>query len=217
MSATATLGGIAVTAGSIVIPHYGLWSADLTLATDEAVPDDTTCVIGNLSMKCHVYRTNSFVGARMCRVVGGAGGWRKDVASYQYDYADGVRLSMILGDVAREVGESINVPSDRVVGTGYAREAAKASRTLRLLVGDAWYMDPAGVTQIGARPSPAVSTQFDVVDQDSAAGIVTIATEDYLGWLPGCTFTGPTLDGSFTNQGVTYRMKEGVFRLQVMT
>ncbi len=218
MSAFASLAGVPIIAGSIAIPLYGMWSGDLSLATDTPIPDAVQLVLGNLTMTGHVYRQAPFCGARRCRIIAGAGGWHQEIEARQYALPGGVMMGMILKDAAMEVGETVNVPSDTIVGTGWAREKAQASRQLRLLAGANWYIDAAGVTQIAAWPARSVPTPFSVEDQDGGAGKVVIATEDYAAWMPGCTFTAPTLDGTFINGGVLYRFdNEGKFRLEVLT
>lgn len=218
MSAFATLAGLRIVSGSIAIPLYGMWTGDVSLATDDPIQDSVSLVLGNLTMAGHVYRQADFAGARRCRITAGAGGWRNEVVAKQYSLASGVKLGLILGDAASEVGEKVNVPNDSIVGTGYVRERGPASRVLRQLAGADWYIDSAGVTQIAPWPARKVPTSFSVEDQDGGQGRVTIATEDYVSWMPGCTFTAPTLDGTFANCGVLYKFDgEGKFRLEVLT
>ncbi len=218
MGQFATLGGVRIVSGSIMIPIYGMWAGDVALASDATVTPDAALVLGNLEMAGHIYRQAPFVGARACRVTAGFGGWRKTVPAKQYSLASGVKLGMVLSDAALEVGEKVNVLNDVIVGTGYAREKAPASRVLRQLAGANWYVDRDGVTQIDAWPTRNVTSPFSVEDQDGGRGWVTIATEDYAGWLPGCTFTAPTLEGTFTNCGALYTFDaDGRFRLEILT
>ncbi len=218
MSAFASLSGSRVTAGSVAITLYGLWCGDVSLAAGDAVPTNGALVLGNLSLKCHTYRTAMFAGSRQCRLVAGVGGWRETVRPKPYYLASGVNLSMVLGDAAREVGERVNVPNDTVIGNAYARERGPASRVLRQLAGENWYMDPDGVTQIRPWPTRPIRSPFTVEDQDGGAGRVTIATEDYAAWLPGATFSSPFLDATYTVCGVLYRFADdGTFRLEVLT
>lgn len=216
--AFAALSGVRVVAGSIVVPTYGLWAGDVSLATADPVPDDVALSLGNLTLRGHVYRQSLFCGERKCRLVAGAGGWRKTIGWRQYSLAGGVNLSLVLGDAARECGERVNVQNDYVIGTGWVREKAAASRQLRLLAGSDWYVDPSGVTQIAAWPTKTITSAFTVIDQDGAEGRVTIATEDYASWMPGCTFRAPTLAGPFTSGGTMFKFDgDGEFRLEVLT
>lgn len=218
MADFAALSGVRIFAGSLTIPLYGLWSADLSISGDEGVPDDGPLTIGNLSMQCHVYRQALFAGSRRCRVVGGYGGWRNTVTARQYVLNSGVKLSLVLNDAASEVGEQVNVPNDQTIGPGFVRENGPASRVLRQLAGANWYCDNDGVTQIAAWPSTRIPPPFDVINQDGGQGMIEIATEDYAAWMPGRTFVATNLDGVFTSGGVTYNFAEdGTFRLHVLT
>lgn len=195
-----------------------MWEGDVTLATEAGITDTFALVLGNLTMQGAIYRQSPFVGTRKCRIVGGAGGWRKVVPAKQYSLAGGVKLGLVLGDAASEVGETVNVPNDQIVGTGYAREKAQASRVLRQLAGPDWYIDNAGVTQIAPWPTVKVPSPFDIEDYDGAQGRAVIATEDYASWMPGCTFAAPTLDGTKVNGGVLFKFNgDGTFRFEVLT
>lgn len=217
MSLFATLSDVRIISGSVSIPTYGLWAGDVTVASEEPVQDQTTLVLGNLSLVCHVYRKAIFAGTQVCRLVAGYGGWRTVIPAKQYQLFGGVPKSMVLVDAALECGEKIAITGVDIVGDAWVRENAQASRQLRLLA-DNWYCDPAGVTQIKAWPTTTVRSDFQVIDQDGGAGIVTVATEDYAAWLPGCQFTSPFTQGTLTNGGVSYRFdNDGTFRLQVMT
>lgn len=218
MSLFASLGGLPVTGGSLTIPKYGIWSGDVIVTEEEVIPTQTSIVIGNLTMACAVYRQAIYGGSTACRIVGGALGWRKTVSARQYALNSGVKLSLVLGDVASEVGESVSVPNDTIVGTMFTRMNGPASDVLRLLAGSDWYVDNAGVTQIQAWPTVVVGSEFVITDQDGARGRITVATEDYATWMPGCTFTAPQLDGVFENGGVEYKFSsDGTFRFDVLT
>lgn len=218
MTAFAMLGNVRIASGDLAIPQYGLWSADVSLADDVAIPANTSIVLGNLTMACNVYRQTGFAGSRTCRVVAGFGGWRNELAAKQYDLPYGVRLSLVLGDAALEAGEKINVPNDAIIGPGYVREKAPASRTLRQLAGENWYADASGTVQVAAWPTATIKTAYQVIDQDGGQGKVAIATEDYASWMPGTTFTNTFLSGTFTNCGVIYTFhNDGTFRLEVLT
>lgn len=214
----ASLGGVRITGGSISIPLFGMWAADLTLATNDALPDAVPLVVGNLTLNGHVYRTAQYGGERRARVVGGAGGWRRTISARHYQLAGGIKLSLVLGDAALEVGEDVNVPTDQVIGSDFVRETAPASRVLRQLAGPTWYIDPAGVTQIAPWPTTVVASDFTVTRQDGGQGVVEVATEDPASWLPGCTFSGPTIDGTYTNKGTRIAFDDGgKLRIEVLT
>jgi hypothetical protein len=214
-----SLSGTRVVSGTIAIPLYGIWSADVSLSDVENVPSPgASLVIGNLTLACAVYRGSVFAGARGARLIGGQGGWRKDVTARQYALASGVQLSMILRDTASEVGEFAALAEDVTVGVGFVREVGPASRVLRQLAGANWHMRPDGVTQIGPWPTTKITSPFTAVSKRTGAGVVEVATEDYASWLPGATFTSATLGGTYTVDGVEYHIDgNGKVRLEVLT
>lgn len=218
MSNFASYAGARAVTLSLVIPLYGLWSADVTIALDDAVTDTGALVVGNMTRQGAVRRQALYGGSRRVRLVGGFGGWRKPVPAQQYRLSSGVRASLLLGDAARLVGERVNVQNDRVIGSTYSRRNDLASALLADVAGDAWYIDAAGITQVAPWPTAAIRSEFVVVDQDGAAGTITIATEDYAEWVPGKTFSSPFLEGTYTVQGVHITVKpDGVARVEVLT
>lgn len=218
MSEFASYAGARAASLALVLPLYGLWSADVTIALDDAVPDTGALVIGNMTLQGAVRRQALYGGSRRLRLVGGFGGWQKPVPAQQYSLSSGVRASLLLSDAAKLVGEKVNVPNDRVVGSTYTRAKGPASTLRDELAGDAWYIDASGTTQIAAWPTGSIRSQFLVTDQDGAAGTITIATEDYAEWLPGKTFSSPFIVGTYTVQGLQLTVRDnGVARVEVLT
>jgi len=208
-----------------MIPLVGAWTADLTLATGQQVSGQVEVVIGNLTLQGTVYRSEVYGQQVRARVVGGFGGWRTPAPAQGYGSGAGLNLSTVLNDLAAAVGEKINIVADTNIGNAFARVAftgSVASDVLWQMVRSgfmpAWYVDPAGVTQAGAWPNNTVTTPFTPTDQKPDAGIIEIATEDYASWMPGCVFTSPLLNGSYTSAGVHYSWdNEGKFRFEVLT
>lgn len=225
MSYFASCAGQQIVAGELTIPLIGAWVADFTLASQQQVSGPVEVVIGNLTLQGTVYRSEFYGGQVRARVVGGAGGWRTQIPAQGYGNGNGLQLSTVLNDLASAVGERMNVVADTNIGNAFARVAFGTSvasdvlwQMLQLGFITGWYVDPAGVTQAGPWPSTSVSSAFTVTDQKPDAGIIEIATEDYLSWLPGLTFTAPQLNGSYTSAGVHYTWdNDGKFRFQVFT
>lgn len=224
MTFFASVAGIQVVGGSLLVPMVGAWSADLYLATDQAVSGAVPVTIGNLTLIGFVYRSDAYGGQTRARLVGGYGGWRTQVSNQGYGSNSGVKLSHVLQDVASACGEHMGPVGDATVGPAFTRLGlgGVASDVLWNLVGagviPAWRVDTAGVTQVTAWPASTVSTPFQVTDQRPDEGMVVIATEDYASWLPGASFTAPQLLGSFTVAGVHYHFdNDGTFRLEVLT
>jgi hypothetical protein len=193
-----TCNGFRISTGSICIPLYGTWAGDVKVITPETITNPVTLSFGNLTLMGHVYRSGAFSGIQYVRLVGGAGGWRQTVQAQAYSNPNNVKLSTVLGDAAAAVGEQVNVVTDTTLGSFYIRENAPAERLLRQLAGPLWWMNPAGVTQIGPRSSSAISTAFLVETWDAGTNKFLISTEDYASWMPGNTFTAPTVPNSQT-------------------
>lgn len=225
MSFFSSVAGFPIVAGQLTLPLIGVWTADLQLQGEESLSGTVSVVIGNLTLLGSVYRSESYGGQTMCRLVGGAGEWRQQVKAQGYGSSNGIMLSTVLNDAASAAGEQINIANDQSIGNGYARFAfdqSVASDVLWHMISlgflSSWYVAPSGVTMTAAWPSAAVQTPFTVTEQKTDAGVAVIATEDYVSWLPGCTFTSPLLSGTFTSSGVHYEWKpDGTFRFEVFT
>jgi hypothetical protein len=219
----ASVNGLQVVGGALLIPLVGTWTADLVLATAGPLAlGPAMVVIGNLTLQGTVYRANAYGGQMKARLVGGAGGWRQVVPPQGYGNPGGVSLSTVLGDVAAACGESIVIADDVNVGPAYVRLAGVASDVLWQLTRQAlipsWRVDVDGATKTDAWPATVIGTPFTPTAQRPDEGIVEIATEDYASWLPGCTFSSPLLDATYTSAGVAYVWdNEGTFRFEVLT
>lgn len=215
----ASLNGQRIISGSITIPYYGIWAGDVTLAVASPMPNPVTLVIGDLTLAGFIYRSASFTASRSARVVGGFGGWRKSIGAQSYQNNAGVTMSMVLKDAAATVGEKVNVPNDQALGTSYVREAAPAERLLRQMAGPEWYIDPSGVTQVGAlRPTGRITSPYNVIDWSGAKGRFEIATENYADWLPGRSFQNVNISVPQAVGMTTFNMEnDGTLRLFVLS
>jgi len=184
-----SFGGFRAHSGSLTLPFTGAWVADLRFAdtTDLAATATLTC--GDLALVGTIYRQAVFAGQRVARIVGGYGGWRKDVGARAYRLPGGISTALIARDLAAEVGETVAGASNQAIGDYFLREAAPAQRILRQLVGLAWYVDNAGVTQLSARPTVDITGEFLVNSFDPARGEFVISTESYAEFVPGATFS----------------------------
>ena len=220
----ATLNGNRIVRGSITTPLYGAWSGDVLLAEPAAIPTPSLLAFGNLALTGTAYRTGAFAGSQWARLVAGYGGWRKPLPARQYIRAQGINASTVLRDAAAEVGEQVVIAEDYVIGQQYVRpgpssaDPAPACRVLRQLGGDLWWIDGAGVTQVGPRPTLVIVSPFTVVDWDAGLGKFQIATEDLASWLPGNTFSAPTVPTTQTISSATLAVDDrGVLRLEVLS
>jgi hypothetical protein len=214
---TITANGGVVALASITIPYYGTWTADLVLPVGASISSPVTIVVGDMTLVGTAVRQAEFNGDLSVRVVGGAGGWRRELPARGYSHIIGVRLSTLLADAASESGETIVVDSDRSVGTLWARERAKGESLLRFLLDGHWWVDSAGVTQTKARTSSTITSPFTVINRDGSKGSYEIATENLSAWQPGRTFQAKTMAASKTISSVTIDAgNDGKLRLRVL-
>ena len=215
----AELNGSRIMSGSVTIPYYGLWTADIALAAAGPLPILCTLTIGNLTLQGAVYRSASFTQSRSARIVGGFGGWRKAVPAQAYYNPRGINLSLPLRDAASLVGEQVQVTNDASIGTSFVREAAPAERLLRQMCGPEWFVDVNGVTQIGVlRPTGRITTPFSPIDWSGGKGRFEIATETYADWLPGRSFTSSNISIAQFVGMTTFQMdNDGKVRLFVLS
>jgi hypothetical protein len=225
MSYFASVNGLQIVGGLLVVPLVGVWTADLYLATSQEVSGSVQVVIGNLTLQGFVYRSETYGGQVRARLVGGYGGWRTPIAAQGYGSTQGVKLSTVLQDAAAACGEQLQVFADVTIGQAFVRAAFVSSvasdvlwQMLALGYMSAWHVNPEGATVTGPWPTTAVSTPFMPTDQRPEEGLVEIATEDYASWMPGATFSHPLLHGTYTSAGVQYVWdEEGTFRFEVLT
>lgn len=213
-----SVSGSRIVSGSVGIPYYGGFVADVELVTTTALPTSITLTLGNLTLAGAVYRQSQFAGKTLARLVGGAGGWSRQVEARFWRNAQGLMASTILQDTAIDAGEQVNVQTDFSVGVFWARRADKASRVLARLAGPEWWIDASGVTQVGARASTGITSAFVLEEFDGARGVATVASEDLASWLPGNTFSNDVLTTTQTIASVRHSLSgDGVARLMVMT
>lgn len=224
MAVFASYAGSRLVTARLTLPPWGAWTADLLLASDGEVPTTGALVIGNLTLIGAVLpgRDGPFAGSRTVRLVGGAGGWQRTIGARFYAKTQGVRLATIITDAAAEVGETVAIGaaySSRVAGLFWSRPAGQAVNVLANTVQRAWWIDDAGVTQIGDRPTTYVRSPFDLTGPGYRGDLaqVTIATEDPLSWRPGAVFRSELLPRPLQAASVSMHMAaDGVLRAEVL-
>ena len=225
MTLALSLNGVQIMSTRVVIPLYGLWTADVALTSaqpEPSTPGGCSLALGNLSLVGTAFRAANFAGCRTSRIVGGYGGWRNPVSPRSYRNPAGVSLTMILQDLAAEVGEQIAVAQESTIGNLFTRgtpgRQPVASDVLRQIAGPSWWVDGSGKTQVGPRPSSAISSTFLVESWHGAQGSFEVSTEDPASWLPGNTFSNDTLASAQTISMTTILAENsGKVRLRVLT
>jgi hypothetical protein len=227
--------GHRVTSVDLWIPYYGAPVADVTMADASILANPITLVVGNLSLRMALQldttgqpRQAAFAGSSTARLVGGYGGWQRTIAVAPYRNPKGVMLSRVLSDVAMATGSSASTRErvtlasglDRSLGLFYAPESnAPAGRLLMALAGPLWWIDTLGVTQIAsARPARAITSTTAPEVHDMGGGRLLVATEDPAAWLPGATYSSPTVPTSIAVRTSKVKASEdGRMRVEVLT
>lgn len=219
MASWANVDGDMVTSGRLTVPYSGLWVADLALSDETAISGAVTLYVGDLALKGYVFRGGPFTGSFSARLFGGFGGWRKKVTPRAYYSPVGLALSTILGDVAIEVGEQVQIDADVTIGNRFVRELGPAARVLRQIAGPTWWCDPAsGKTVVGKRPATVIKSDFTVEHYHRSEGRLSIASEVLKDWMPGRSFTAPTISTPKIISSASFTFStEGRARIEVLT
>lgn len=194
MATGATLEGHRATRARVQIPKWGCWYADVDLDGEHTLSGSVSLVIADLTLRGTILSGGATKGRSQYRIVAGAGGWGQTVARKSYVNDLGAKHSTVLGDAARDAGETLGtISSTDRVGPGWVRVEGPASAVLELVAPRGWYVDEAGVTQIGARTGSAVSANIPRTKPvDLARGVVVLAPEKIATILPGVTVDGLT-------------------------
>lgn len=190
---TSTLNGQRATSVKLWLPAWGRWFAEVSIDGESAIAGAASLVIAGSTFSGTVLSGGPFKGRAMYRIVGGRGGWGRTVKARGYANDAGVKLSTVLRDVATDAGEQLdlaNVSADTRLGPSYARPEGAARRVLELEAPRGWYVDEAGVTRIGRRPSVPFTGKATVETVDRARALVRLAVDAIAGLVPGAVVEG---------------------------
>lgn len=187
---TATLNGFAVTAARVRIPSVGVWFAEVELSHTDALTGAVTLVLEDLTLKGTIISGGVVQARARYRLSGGAGGWGRSIAAHGYTNDGGVTLAKVLGDAARDAGETLGTVATTPIGGAYVRPAGMASQVLHALAPGAWYVDELGVTQVGARPSSTYTDTATRTHVDRAHDRIELAASAIARLLPGVVVDG---------------------------
>lgn len=189
----ATLAGKRVTRARVQIPKWGAWYADVSVDGESSLTGAVELVLADVTFHGTILSGGAAAGRSDYRIVGGAGGWGKIIPAKGYASDAGVKLSTILGDAAREAGETLIATAlgRSVAGPAFARQEGPAGRVLELLAPGNWYVDSGGITRIGTRATSVLERAVPRTSPvDLAAGTVTLAPAAIATIVPGITVDG---------------------------
>lgn len=187
---TATLNGLVVTRCRVTLPAWGAWYAEVEIDRPETLSGAVTLVLADLTLRGTILSGGPWQGRARFRIVGGAGGWGRTIAAQAYANDVGMKLAKVLGDAAAACGETLGTVPALSVGPGFVRAEGRASLVLEGLVPAGWYVDEAGVTQVGRRPARAYTGAATRLRTDLAAGTVDLAASELAALLPGAVVDG---------------------------
>lgn len=178
----------------VQVPAQGLWYVDAELADDVVLEEGAaaTVELGDLGLTGAVVSGGVWRGDARYRIVGGSGGWGREVASKDYVNDAGVDALTVIREAAHDAGETFDlttVPAT-VIGRRWLREAAPASRVLEL-VSPAWYVGEDGVGRCGARPRTELTVAATTTRVDRDSGVIEIhGAESLAALVPGVVVEG---------------------------
>lgn len=154
---TFLVGGYELRSCTAVLPDRGVWSARADLVGGKAPPVGVRVVVnlGNLTLTGTVRLAEVYAQRAEVFVVGGADGWGKTVQARRYRADNGVQLSKVLGDLARDAGETLGplgALAGAVLGYAWIRPEGPAIHALEEL-GRPWYVGLDGATNLGTWPA----------------------------------------------------------------
>lgn len=186
----------------LVTPWRGVWFADVDLDPDDAKNPPSgvvTLTVGAATLTGTVDPRGSgrFVSSVRLRIVGGGGGWDKPVSPQHFHNDAGVKSTEVYAATAGQIGETITDPAPVADGVDFVRSAEAAS----LVTSDVdWYVDLAGVTQIGPRPAATPDKTLEILGFDPNTQRLDVTSDAIV--LPGTTFTDARFDGTLTARDV---------------
>ena len=186
-------------------PYYGGAWARVSTEIDTVAPGPATLTIGDLVLVGAILpdRAGENAPASWSGIWASGSGWstvlppRKDC--YQND--DGVHLKTVLGDLAKDCGGMpIVQPPDRSVGLYWTRPLLGGDRRpwtgrdeLAALargnyVPSPYWIDAAGVTRFGPRPTGSVTAAARVTKRDLTRGLRVLGVDSPKAFAPGLSF-----------------------------
>lgn len=201
---TAALAGVTAPSVRVQVPAWGAPWIDVGLVDETAVTGQTTLELGGVSISATVVSGGTYQGRAQYHLVGGAGGWGLSLPPEKYRDDAGVKVSVVLRDLASATGETLGTTPTDLRGPHYARRAGGAYETLNELAPKAWFVDFDGITQFGKRSTQTYTGDATRVRVDKAARVVELALDE----LDPLLVPGVVVDGNPPATDVEYELNE---------
>lgn len=216
---TTLANGQQLTSLRLTVPNSGRIVATATAGEPVAlVAGLLTFMLGDLSVVTSPMRAGEFAGQWACSAIGGRGGWGKIIPAKGYQSPIGILNTQVFADAALAVGEFPPVVQfPQMLPQFYERRRGPAAQVFQTLdESQIWWVDGAGVAQVGFRPPTVIAAPFDLLENDTARGRLVIATDSPAAFAPGATFIDP-MAGAFTINAVVWTSDVNSFRGEVWT
>ena len=205
-----TVGGYRTTKLNLFAGQHGPWYIDSILDDSHADLSGAVVVqIGSMILNGTVEPAYSgdFSLQRSLRIIAGGGGWGTQLKQKYYHDDTGVRGLTIANDAARECGETLGKfeVGKLTLPVDYCRRFGSGSLVLDRLMaayGDLqWWVDQAGVTQCGTRPTPAAdSSKYQIDTYSPLKRMAEISLDD-----PAVLWVGSVLSSDRLSEPQTIR------------
>ncbi len=209
--------GILANTATLRVPYAGRWLVDIDYDGDEVPSGAATVKVGSLVLVGTVVPafTGLFLGHVRARVIAGAGGWHKRVASRSYHDDGGVRRAEVLGALARDAGETIDTAGDKTrMRIDFVRLAGPAGAVLEDVLGTTpWRVDFDGVTRYGARPAAELGAEAELLEVPPGTGALLFAAPDPLSVPIGARVVDPRLGGELVVRELEVAVTAGSARI----
>lgn len=183
------------------VSAVGPWVADVDLTAAAALSGSVALTVGSTTLRGTVVpqQTSTFALQTSARIVGGAAGWSKLLTPKAYHNDAGVKAQLITQDAARECGETLGTfaPTLERVGVDFVRANEPASKVIEYAAGGAaWWVDYAGITHVGTRPTGSLAPSAYVLQQyNGRERTAQLAIDDLAALEIGSIITDERLDG----------------------
>lgn len=194
----ATIAGAHCQKVDLYAGQTGPWYLDAVLDdTSDAAVGSVIAQFGTLQLKGTVLPAYSgaFVLQRSVRIVAGGGGWGTLLKPKAYHDDNGVSHLTVAKDAARECGEVLGSTDFGAASLGidFVRPMGPGSAVLERLLRDSggqWWVDQAGLTQCGKRPSltPVVGS-YNLLTYSAMNRTATIGLDDPISLWVGSVIT----------------------------
>lgn len=130
----ATLNKHRIVSGKVHIPKWGFWHAEVTLDSEVVLSGVVALQLADVTFNGAVVSGGPSRGRSTYRIIAGAGGWGRTLKRKSYANDANDKVSTVLGDAAREVGETLApIMSTERVGANFTRPEAAASQVLQMV------------------------------------------------------------------------------------